>query len=229
MSAKGYRYAISDIHGCYNTFVHLLEQEIKLQYNDELYLLGDYIDRGPDSKKVIDHIMQLKEEGYQVHPLRGNHEDMLLNAFISERDNEFWINFGGNTTLESFGVEDVTELPEKYVDFFRQLDFFVKLDDYLLVHAGFNFEVIDPFKDVHAMMWVRNFEPNKLFTGNRTIVHGHTPTPIIDIWQSLQADPLLVVSIDAGCAHIHKEEMGFLAALNLDTLQLHSVENMDSK
>ena len=76
------KYAISDIHGCIATFKTLLDK-IKFSKEDELYLLGDYIDRGPDSKGVIDHIWYLQKSGYQVHCLRGNHENMLLQEVIN--------------------------------------------------------------------------------------------------------------------------------------------------
>ena len=68
-----HRFAISDIHGCAKTFEALLDR-IALSTQGELYLLGDYLDRGPDSKGVLDLIFRLQREGYAVHCLRGNHE-----------------------------------------------------------------------------------------------------------------------------------------------------------
>lgn len=80
MNATGPRtFAIADIHGCYSTFCALLDQ-IMLTREDELYLLGDYIDRGPDSKKVVDLIIQLQADGFAVKPIMGNHEQMLLDS-----------------------------------------------------------------------------------------------------------------------------------------------------
>jgi len=78
------KYVISDIHGCAKTFKALVDR-ISFSREDELYLLGDYIDRGPDSKGVIDHIWDLLETGYTVHCLTGNHEQMFLHA-IDARD-----------------------------------------------------------------------------------------------------------------------------------------------
>ena len=71
--------AISDIHGCLKTFKLMVEEQIVLSQKDELYLLGDFVDRGPNSKGVLDYIMSLQEAGYQLHCLRGNHEDMMVN------------------------------------------------------------------------------------------------------------------------------------------------------
>ena len=67
----GKRYVISDIHGCYKTFRCLVEEVIGLSKADLLFLLGDYVDRGPSSKAVLDYILQLKDERYQLFPLRG--------------------------------------------------------------------------------------------------------------------------------------------------------------
>ena len=78
------KFAISDIHGCAKNFKALLDR-ISLSLGDELYLLGDYIDRGPDSKGVIDHVWQLQKTGHTVHCLCGNHEQRLRRNCL-----EFW-------------------------------------------------------------------------------------------------------------------------------------------
>jgi serine/threonine protein phosphatase 1 len=74
-------WAISNIHGCYHTFKALLEK-IGLCKEDELYLLGDYIDRGPGSKEVLDLILKLKSENFNIQCLLGNHEIMLFHASL---------------------------------------------------------------------------------------------------------------------------------------------------
>ncbi len=71
-------FAIGDVHGCLHELKNLVEQKLKLRTDDKLVLLGDYIDRGPDSKGVIDYIMTLQKKGFDVVPLKGNHELMLL-------------------------------------------------------------------------------------------------------------------------------------------------------
>ena len=75
---KGNRYVISDIHGCFITFKQLVEEVIKLNKSDQLCLLGDYVDRGPSTQAVLDYIIELIELGYNIFPLRGNHENDLL-------------------------------------------------------------------------------------------------------------------------------------------------------
>ena len=82
--STGKRYSISDIHGCFNTFRHLVEEGIKLTKSDQLFLLGDYVDRGPYSQEVLDYIMHLMDRGYHIFPLRGNHENDLLDYVKGE-------------------------------------------------------------------------------------------------------------------------------------------------
>ena len=104
-----------------------------------MYLLGDYIDRGPDSKAVIDYILQLQYDGYDVNCLRGNHEQMLLNASSSLNDLRMFRMNGGKQTLESYGCT-MSELRfHKHFQFFQNLDYYFELENYYLVHAGFNF------------------------------------------------------------------------------------------
>ena len=72
------RWIIPDIHGCAQTVKVLLENMLKVTKHDQLYFLGDYIDRGPDGKGVIDYLMHLQKEEYNVHFIKGNHEDMCV-------------------------------------------------------------------------------------------------------------------------------------------------------
>src|SRR5438876_897645 len=104
-------FVISDIHGCLKTFRYLLEDIIHYTKSDTLYLLGDYIDRGPDSKGVIDYILSLKERGYRIYPLKGNHEQLLLDAYEEAPFAEkAWLRNGGENTLKSFGVKNVKSI-----------------------------------------------------------------------------------------------------------------------
>lgn len=91
MTSVGYQtmkrtFVIPDIHGCCRTFRQLLFHRLELQKTDTLYLLGDYIDRGPDSKGVIDTILELQRDGYDVQAIKGNHEEMLIETFESGSD-----------------------------------------------------------------------------------------------------------------------------------------------
>ncbi|MGV3504646.1 MAG: metallophosphoesterase family protein [Adhaeribacter sp.] len=221
------RYAISDIHGCSRTFRNLVEEQLQLQPSDELYLLGDYIDRGPDSKGVIDYILELRARGCQVFTLMGNHEAMLLETWEDAAFLPQWLRNGGDATLTSFGLQDIRRLPEAYLLFLDQLEYYLELPDYLLVHAGFDFSAGTPLANLEAMLWIRQFTVDTAFLGDRRIVHGHTPTPHTRIGQNLADPKARVFNIDGGCVYKNHPEFGFLTALDLDTRQLHVLANCD--
>lgn len=207
------RYAISDIHGCLSTFQRLLKK-LDFQRGDTLYLLGDYIDRGPDSKGVIDFIWELQEEGYNVHCLKGNHEVLALDNSI--------VYAGGyydHAFLESFGVRNYQTVPIKYYDWMRNLPHFFEIDQYILAHAGLNTQAANPLDDLSSMLWIRNWRDdiNEQWLGSRTIVHGHTPISKRTIEQQLsQLSAISALDIDGGCVFGHLKHLGYLAAYDLD-------------
>ena len=224
------RIAISDIHGCAKTFKALVENQVQLSKKDELYLLGDYIDRGPDSKGVIDYMLDLKAAGYQLFCLKGNHEDMMQNSLKYEDEMDFWYINGGNTTLTSFDTAVPEDIPEKYWNFMNSLEYYLEVEDYLLVHAGFNFKSKYPLEDQEAMLWRRNWlvNLNLDWLGSRIIVHGHTPNKAIQIRQSLaELHKMPVLDIDAGCYAYQVEGMGQLCAFDLSHKKLFFCPNLD--
>jgi serine/threonine protein phosphatase 1 len=221
------RYAISDIHGCYRTFRYMVEEVLHLQPSDQLFLLGDYIDRGPDAKGVIDYIQELRAKGYGVATLMGNHEAMLVEAREDETYLPFWLRNGGDKTLASFGIKEITRLPDNYWTFLNQLIYYQELPDYLLVHAGFDFSAGNPPTNFEAMLWIRQFTVDPSFLGDRKIVHGHTPTPLATIRQNVANPGSSVYNIDGGCVFKHIPGYGYLTALNLDTRQIYSLPSRD--
>jgi serine/threonine protein phosphatase 1 len=225
------RFALSDIHGCRRTFAYMVEEVLKLNTTDTLYLLGDYIDRGPDSKGVIDYIWQLQATGHNVVCLAGNHETMLLAARIDpySSDNRLWENNGGRETLLSFGVERADEIDHRYTDFFYQLSLYVELDDYVLVHAGFDLSnpEASPFDNRHAMLWMRpknwyEYLAQQRPFGDKIVIHGHTPQEHTDILDSLDCRRFPAINIDAACAY-----QGKLCAFDLDRREVRFHDNID--
>src|SRR5436190_4191878 len=97
-------FAIGDIHGCALTLEKLLLHELQINRHDEIYFLGDYIDRGPRSREVIDLILALQKENYGVRTLRGNHEQLFIDSEKDFTQFENWLGNGGRRTLESFGI-----------------------------------------------------------------------------------------------------------------------------
>lgn len=232
------RYAISDIHGCLTTFTTLLHT-LKLTKEDELYLLGDLIDRGPNSKGVMDHVMQMMEDGYKVTVLMGNHEHMFLQAIDETipycwdwRRYQNWIKNGGVTTMFNFGynrIDDLKNLDKKYDTFIRNLKPYVELDNCILVHAGLNFKEEDVFKDTNSMYWIRNWyndiDPAKIH--NKIIVHGHSARNFETLQQDINEKKHLAINIDCGCVYHVKTGQGYLCALDLDTMQPILQKNVD--
>ena len=222
------KFAISDIHGCYKTFNALLNK-IDFSEDDELYLLGDYVDRGPDSKSLIDFIMGLQEKGYQVCCMRGNHEELLLSGFSDPQILSLWYRNGGLQTLESFQVESLFDIPQKYIDWFNALHYFHELDEYILVHAGLNFLADDPLTDREAMLWIRRWyaQIDYAWLSDRIIIHGHTPTHfsnILEYYNNLAENRHLV--IDGGC--VYKERgLGDLIAFEMGEKELFVQRNVD--
>jgi serine/threonine protein phosphatase 1 len=228
---------IGDIHGCYKSFRKLLEEIINVSKDDHIYLLGDYIDRGPSSKQVLDYMLDLKEKGYQLFPLRGNHEEMLVNAYLDQSSNNFmlWMMNGADTTFQSYGIKSysvmgeasLNELPEEHLSFIRQMPYYYKLEKYIIVHAGVNFESNKPFEDFRSMVWCRDCENDLSASGGRAIIHGHTPVPLDFIKSSLDQGIQKDVNLDAGCVYKEMLGMGNLAALDLTSKTLYSTENVD--
>ncbi|MCB0852977.1 MAG: serine/threonine protein phosphatase [Bacteroidetes bacterium] len=236
--------AVSDIHGCLKTFKALIEHQVEFTKKDELYLLGDYIDRGPDSKGVLDYVMNLQEAGYKVFCVKGNHEEMMVNAVQNNEDVAMWLYNGGQESLASFGTEDPGEIPPKYLNFIHNMAFFYEVDEYILVHAGLNFvgnssdkegnqflwKMHNPLTDLHSMLWIRwwyeDIDWNWL--QDRVVVHGHTPIVTNEIWDMydyLEEDQVL--DIDNGCFARYKEGMGQLCAFDLVNRDLFFQVNIE--
>lgn len=215
--------AISDIHGCFFTFQSMLDR-LGLTQKDELFLLGDFVDRGSHSKLVFDHIFELKQQGFKLICLRGNHEQMLLDALFHTQIevNRFEIN-GGRATLDSFKANEVIDIPRFYIDFINELSFYHLDTPYIFVHGGLDFRYQeDPLKREQAMLWMRNWYEKTDYTwlGERYIIHGHTPIPRIAVekqWENFET--LRIINIDNGCVY-DQEGMGNLCALDLTNRQL---------
>ena len=231
------RWIIPDIHGCFKTVKALLENTLKVTKNDELYFLGDYIDRGPDSKGVFDYLMHLQNEEYNVHFLKGNHEDMCVSAFQADQKKKLfgkhveqkeWEAVGAEKTLKSFNVKHPREIPQLYIDWMNACLPYIELEEYILVHAGMNFHISDPFKDEQSMMWTRKFRVDYSKTHGKKIIHGHIPVDYS--FMSLvveQNDRYDFIALDNGVYVTDKPGLGNLMAFNPDTKQLLAQYNMD--
>lgn len=214
-------FAIGDIHGCFDRFKELVEQHIVLSKYDKLILLGDYIDRGTNSKGVIDYIIELQRSGYDVIPLTGNHEAMLLDALTNRSAITLWFINGGYKTLQSFGISRLAELAPGYIDFFRNLRYYYEFENFLFVHAGFNDSIEDPFSDRRSMLWESRQEYLHPLLKDRTIVHGHRTINLSSLLDKIDQHAR-VINIDTGCVYNGSEGYGKLTAIELKSFTITS-------
>jgi serine/threonine protein phosphatase 1 len=218
------RYAISDIHGCYHTLKELLST-IGLNETDELFLLGDFINRGEHSKEVVDFLMQLQKEGYQLHLLKGNHESMVFDSFIYKD----WPG-GEEKSLKSFGINHLKELPETYINWFSKLKYHHTSGQFVLVHAGLDFTKGNILEENENMLWIRDWynkiDKDKL--GENKIIHGHVSLPkqtIMNMRDKLDQNQFL--GIDNGCWKAGEPGLGNLCCFDLDSRELWFQEFKD--
>lgn len=219
--------AISDIHGCLNTFKALLHQ-INFSKEDHLFLVGDFIDRGPDSKGVIDYIWALEAAGHIITCTKGNHEQMMLDSLVNLNQSRNWLIHGGSQTLDSFGVADLKGVTKKYIRWMRELPHFALKEDYVFVHAGLNFDMPNPMDGAASMLWIRNWhtDVNYQWLGNRIIVHGHTPMKKANIEEMFKTiDYLQILDIDAGCVFDYAG-FGHLCCVDLTNRALYFQERV---
>ncbi len=179
MAEKEHILAVGDIHGLYDKLERLLsELAPSLPPATRLVFLGDYVDRGPESKAVVERLMRLKRERPDTVLLMGNHERMLLDAHQG-RDLLLWMVNGGAQTLASYGLEEHQAhlLPAEHVAFLRSLEPYHESQDHIFVHAGLVPGVPLAEQDEHDMLWIREAfflaEPS----WDKTVVFGHTPFP----------------------------------------------------
>lgn len=220
----GRRFAIGDIHGCNLTLQALVHGQLQLTKQDQLFLLGDYVNRGPDSWGVLEYIMGLQTEGYQVYPLKGNHEVMLLDD-LKRQDN-----FSGySVTIQNKDVlKQVTPTQRTWL---KNLLYYYVLDNFYLVHGAINTQIDNPLEDVSYMVWERETHDAVDFLQGKHIVHGHTVHWKGEIMEAVskRAD---CIPLDNGCykgvggKRITPHD-GSLCALDLDSWQLYIQNNVD--
>jgi serine/threonine protein phosphatase 1 len=223
------RYVTTDLHGCLHTFRHALEDKLHLRPADELYVLGDYVNKGPDSRGVLDYIMQLQISGYQVYCLRGNHDQDLLDA-AQGRTAATWASATDRElTLQSFGVTEATHIPEHYIRWLDALPYQLDIPGFTLVHAGFNFRLPphEMRQDWDTMLNTKQFVFDASRLQGRRLLHGHVPTPTAEVQRHVKAR-LGAIGLDTGCVYRHNPELAHLAVLDLDSFDLKLYPNQEA-
>jgi serine/threonine protein phosphatase 1 len=171
-------YAIGDVHGCLRQLQLLVEmctqdaQDQKAQF----VFIGDYIDRGPDSRGVVEYLMTLQQTQPDcVTCLMGNHEHMLLSAIDSAAHEELWLQNGGAETLRSYGTANLSDIPDAHISWFRGLPNFDDDGLRFFVHAGIRPGQALDHQEGYDLLWIREPFLSSIADYGRLIVHGHTP------------------------------------------------------
>lgn len=169
-------YAIADLHGRYDLLIQALNEIFRRPDGGTVVTLGDYVDRGPDSRQIISHLMSLREDpqlGWKVICLKGNHEDMMVETLLAPLDPGWWVGNGGETTLKSYN----NEVPSNHLYWAKNLPT-IHFDAHrIFVHAG-----VDPTRPLDDQtdefkLWYRYTDSADIGHGDRHVVHGHTPNP----------------------------------------------------
>lgn len=198
-------YAIGDVHGCLDLLV-TAEQKILRDVEAGnstglVVLLGDYVDRGPDSAGVLEHLSSPPPRGLRRVMLCGNHEAAFLDFIENPEDNMHWLDFGGRQTLLSYGIDAdhllgrgrrgpeelkaavQAAVPERHRNLLASMPIYIRIGSFVFVHAGLRPGL--PLQDQSDldMMWIR--EPF-LTEGPKlpfVVVHGHTPSTKVQVGQ----------------------------------------------
>ena len=215
-------YAIADIHGCLTALQDLMAQ-LPLRPEDEVVFLGDYIDRGPDSKGVVDYLLAARQPKW--HFLLGNHEQLFLEWFANPSPvaASNWIMNGGSQTLQSYVPKKkmdaakgdelhallLKHMTATHVSFFSSLALAYETPDYFFCHAGIDLDKPLNAQDPADLLWIRREFSQDPRPAPKTIIYGHTPVEKV----VLKGDR---INIDTGCVY-----GGVLTALALPDMKIY--------
>lgn len=215
-------FVISDIHGNNVAFRKALKH-VKLKKTDRLIILGDFIDRGEDSKGVLDTILLLKEHNFDLVCLKGNHEQMLLDAFDNVNNLNSWLKNGGEKTLLSFLTSSINKIPSKYIDLIKSFSYYYENENFIFVHASLNMTIENPFTDIETILWEReSFKYyDESWIKNRILIHGHSPIAQNVIASSIE-NKNKIICIDNG-SFLKREEYGSICILELENYKYNFI------
>ncbi len=200
----------------------VLIEKVPFKEDDEIVFIGDYIDRGPDSRGVVDAVLEFKLKFPKTVFLRGNHEDLFLDYLKEEGKypkGVFLMN-GGYKTLESYGIdqrEGPLLISPLHMEFFEKLVYRHESRDFVFVHAGVRPGVSLDEQTDHDMIWIRQefFDSEEDF--EKPVVFGHTPMP--DVLDFLPR----MLGIDTGAAY-----GGMLTCVQLEERQVVNTYQVNS-
>ncbi|MBN9309596.1 metallophosphoesterase family protein, partial [Devosia sp.] len=202
--------AIGDVHGC---FAELLALERRIIADATgvagekwIVTLGDYIDRGPASAQVVDHLMAPPPADFRRICLLGNHEQMLLDFLAAPRANPYLLEYGGWETAQSYGLNTSAginltglardlrgRMPPEHLQWLEQLPIALSVPGYIFAHAGIRPGLTLDEQSDQDLLWIRQpFLDSLASQAGTIVVHGHTPV----------AEPEQTaarINVDTGC------------------------------
>jgi serine/threonine protein phosphatase 1 len=188
--------AVGDVHGHLDLMEPYLDEAARRAAEQPerrhiVIMLGDLVDRGPDSSAVVERLVR-GVEGCELVTLKGNHEDAMLAFLAGEPGGRAWLDFGGVTTLWSYGVDTplgrigpdeldmmrhglIEHLPASHLDFLQRLAMSFVIGDYVFVHAGLRPGVPLERQSNQDLVWIREDFLRSTQRFEKKVVHGHTP------------------------------------------------------
>ena len=193
------------------------------QPDEHLVFLGDYIDRGPDSRGVIARCLDMQKK-YRCTFLRGNHEAYMID-YLDGQGNLAWMANGGAFTVDSYlTAEGALHIPPEQRAFVRATRSYLDTPDYFFVHGGLHpgLTIAENIArcDEEEFLWLRPPGRDQPVAWEKTVVVGHTPVPA----------PMRrhrMIGIDTGCVYVQRPELGRLTAVRLPAEEFVSVANVD--
>ncbi len=209
-------FAVGDIHGCFEKVDALLNILPWSRDNGDLLLfIGDYVDRGHRSRDVIERLVKLKAAGGNFVFLKGNHEKMLMDYYIHQKDMMLYVANGGAETIASYVEGGIGRkafvLPEEHLEFLLSLKLYYETDDYVFVHAGLKDGVPLEEQNEEDLLWIREEFIYSTFDWNKRVIFGHTAleTPFVTPGK---------IGIDTGAVYGNK-----LTAVELPAMKFYQV------
>jgi serine/threonine protein phosphatase 1 len=189
-------YAIGDVHGCLDELLALerviVQDAESLPGRKLIVMLGDYVDRGPASAPVLDHLIAPPPRGFERICLCGNHEMVMLDYIEGLAGRAGWIAMGAEPTLLSYGIDPErlrniyptdrqvddairAAIPAAHVAFLRSLPIMIETQRFIFVHAGVRPELPLDRQSDEDMVFIRSAFFERAHLLSRYVVHGHTP------------------------------------------------------